>query len=800
MGNARTIRNVLDSAIAHRDLRVSELESFDIDTVRTLTGADIEAGCDDYSIGNGADGHGGGDVEQEKVEDVLAELNAQVGQPQLKHQIQLLIASSQAAKLRSEQGIASSQPPLPHLMFLGPPGTGKTTVARLIARLYKALGLLPSGHVVEVDQSSLVAGYLGQTALKTSAKIDEALGGVLFIDEAYTLAKGSSKGFGHEAVSTLLKRMSGDQGKFLVIAAGYSDAMTEFLEMNDGLSRRFPTKIEFAPYSSKELAEIADVMAAARNESLTENARVLLADQLENAEKMGLFETADWGNAGFVQNVLDRAAVLRDLRIFDSGEALEPEDLTTITANDLDLSLSEFLPEEVGGTPEETAESIEEILAELNAQVGQTAVKEQIRVLLAGVRAQQARREAGLSSADVPLSHLVFTGPPGTGKTTVARLLARLYKALGLLSRDTVVEVGRADLVGQYIGHTAAATKKQIEKAMGGVLFIDEAYTLASGESRDFGTEAIDTLLTHMENDRGKFVVIAAGYSNEMETFLNSNPGLPSRFATTIEFQPYTPAELTEIAVAMAGSRGDTFSEEALEVLSQRLVLAERHGVFDTDEWGNARVIRNVLDKASNVRNTRLHPDEAARPSAAEMTVITRADIEPACEAFGLGALGERQHRAADDSAKPARSIAPPRWRKYDSDEELREVQAGIKAEVGKAARALAPGVQPGTAAPVCSELAQLGLAELYWQGGTSMGFQIRFQPWKKDYLYYFAGGSNGLLPDVANFSGENVSPEHERDLTDRYPLRTLEEWQSSDLELAEHILRVIKEDHRENS
>src|SRR5699024_10040271 len=160
-------------------------------------------------------------------------------------------------------------------------------------------------------------------------------------------------------------------------------------------------------------------------------------------------------------------------RIFDSGEALEPEDLTTITANDLDLSLSEFLPEEVGGTPEETAESVEEILAELNAQVGQTAGKEQLRVLLAAGRAQQARREAGLSSGDVPLSHLVFTGPPGTGKTTVARLLARLYKALGLLSRDTVVEVGRADLVGQYIGHTAAATKKQIEKAMGGVLFID---------------------------------------------------------------------------------------------------------------------------------------------------------------------------------------------------------------------------------------------------------------------------------------------------------------------------------------
>ena len=175
---------------------------------------------------------------------------------------------------------------------------------------------------------------------------------------------------------------------------------------------------------------------------------------------------------------------------------------------------------------------------------------------------------------------------------------------------------------------------------MGGVSLSTSVYPRL-GESRDFGTEAIDTLLTHMENDRGKFVVIAAGYSNEMETFLNSNPGLPSRFATTIEFQPYTPAELTEIAVAMAGSRGDTFSEEALEVLSQRLVLAERHGVFDTDEWGNARVIRNVLDKASNVRNTRLHTDEAARPSAAEMTVITRADIEPACEAFGLGALGE---------------------------------------------------------------------------------------------------------------------------------------------------------------
>lgn len=621
-GNARAVRNLLEAAATHRDLRIADAGVDDYESLVTITEDDMARACDDARIGRTV-GVG------ETVADVLAELDRQVGQQQLRQQIEVLVAGATAARLRAEQGLGPSAPDLPHLLFSGPPGTGKTTIARLVARLYRALGLLSSGHVVEVDRGGLVASYIGGTAEKTTARIDEAMGGVLFIDEAYTLAQGGENDFGREAINTLLKRMSDDQGRFLVIAAGYGSAMTDFLAANVGLSRRFPTKIEFASYTAEELTQIAELMVDSSGERLADDARMLLAARLRAARDAGVFAKPDWGNAGSVGNIIAQAARVRNARLFARGAATPtPDQLVTLTAVDITVACDSVL-----GDPGATQERVEDVVAELEAQIGQPALKRQVATLLAGVRAQQAREAAGIGSGGTLVEHLVFTGPPGTGKTTVARLLARLYKALGVLPSGHVIEVDRAALVAGYVGQTATKTEERITAAMGGVLFIDEAYTLAGDQ---FGAEAIDTLLARMENDRGKFMVIAAGYPGQMDGFLRSNPGLPSRFSSPIAFESYTAHDLVRIAESMARAKNEQFDAEAVGVLAARLRSAEGSGAFLQRDWGNARAVRNIVDEAGRVRNARLYAEIGAAPTRDELVTIIAADVEHACDVAGL--------------------------------------------------------------------------------------------------------------------------------------------------------------------
>ena len=303
------------------------------------------------------------------------------------------------------------------------------------------------------------------------------------------------------------------------------------------------------------------------------------------------------------------------------------------------------------GAQERKRELLHEAERELDEFIGLDKVKDQVARLKSAVAMEIVRKHRGLEVAQ-RTHHLVFTGPPGTGKTTIARVVAKIYCGLGLLKKENIREVHRADLIGQHIGETEAKTNAIIDSALDGVLFLDEAYALvATGAKNDFGLVAIDTLLARMENDRDRLVVIVAGYRADLDRFLDTNQGLRSRFTRSIDFPSYKPAELIEIANFMAAKRDSVFAQAALddlEALFAHLADAskadaagvERRGL---DIAGNGRFVRNVVEKSEEEREFRLDHSEHAETGEftdEELMTITAADVhnsvEPLLQGLGL--------------------------------------------------------------------------------------------------------------------------------------------------------------------
>jgi len=270
---------------------------------------------------------------------------------------------------------------------------------------------------------------------------------------------------------------------------------------------------------------------------------------------------------------------------------------------------------------------LDDVLAELDALVGLETVKEQVASLVAFLQVQARRSEHGLPET-ATTQHLAFLGNPGTGKTTVARLLAEAYRSVGLLKRGQLVEVDRAALVGQYVGMTAIKTERVIRRALDGVLFIDEAYSLSRGDEtrgQDFGPEAIEILLKRMEDYRHRIVVIVAGYPRLMHEFLQSNPGLRSRFGREIEFPDYTTEELVQIAHKLAGDAQYSFAPDADDILRRVLERAERGPSF-----GNARAVRSLFERSLNAQAVRLAAGGIERATVDDMSTLTGEDVASA--------------------------------------------------------------------------------------------------------------------------------------------------------------------------
>ncbi|HBE17584.1 MAG TPA: AAA family ATPase, partial [Cyanobacteria bacterium UBA11367] len=531
-----------------------------------------------------------GDV---SAEPALERLEQMIGLTVVKNMIRRRMQVLEVERERVQQGI-STEPPRLHVIFKGNPGTGKTTVARLIGEIYRDLGLLRRGHLREVSGRDLVAGYLGQTAIRTNEIIDEALDGVLFIDEAYTLTQGGENDFGQEAINTLLKRMEDERHRLAVIVAGYPDEMADFIDSNPGLQRRFATEIVFEDYNSTELLTIFKQRVSRVQCSITPELESALMNLFSE-----LYQKRDrtFGNAGLVENLFNQMDELRSQRVIQQNLDRLCEPFQVVD-----------LPPQYRQEARKDEATLQELLQELDRTIGLHSVKQAIREIVDSQIANQRLREAGMLTQDnTETRHMLFTGNPGTGKTTVARLVGRIFKALGLLRKGQFVEVDRRRLVGRYVGETAQKTAEAIESALDGVLFIDEAYALSRSESgNDYGREAIDTLVPMMENERDRLVVILAGYSREMEQFMDTNSGLASRIAYKIEFPDYNGEELHQIFLSMCQPRGWICPTNVSARLQEIFIAAYQNRGRN---FGNGRDVRNFYEKMVNRLKSRIVRD-----------------------------------------------------------------------------------------------------------------------------------------------------------------------------------------------
>ncbi len=559
-------------------------------------------------------------TEGETLEQVVLRLDELIGLEAVKQKVKDHISYLDFLRLRKEKGFTENDSISLHSVFTGNPGTGKTTVVKLLGKIYQKKGLLSKGHVHEVDRADLVGEFIGQTAPKVKEAINEARGGILFIDEAYMLvrSKDDKKDFGKEVIEVLVREMSDGAGDIAIMMAGYTEETMYMINSNPGLKSRINYFFHFDDYTPDELIKISDYAVSKRSVTLTPESRDFVHKILIEAYRN---RDNTFGNARFAYSIIDEAKMNMGLRLIKRNDVrkLSNTELSTLTLEDVERIESIRAKKKINIPIEE--QLLREAVGEMNVLVGMNRIKNEINELIKLVRYY---RETGKDVLNKFSLHAVFTGNPGTGKTTIARIFGKIYKALGLLERGHVVEVGKEGLVAGYIGQTALKTKEKIDEAMGGVLFIDEAYALAGGGQGSYGNEAIEVILKNMEDQRGKFAVIVAGYPENMETFLRTNPGLKSRFDKTMHFQDYTPETLYDILKTMLATEDlapDAGAEEHLLKYIKEL-YTKRDKFF-----GNARTMRRIAEDTVRKQNLRMASIPAEDRTGIGMKTVMLDDV-----------------------------------------------------------------------------------------------------------------------------------------------------------------------------
>ena len=532
-----------------------------------------------------------------------------------------------------------------NILLKGNPGTGKTTIARLMGQLYYELGLLPQGQLVECSATDLTTQNVGGTARLVRDRVQEAMGGVLFIDEAYAL---STNQHGVEAINQLVNDLSTYQGQFAVVLAGYPRRMDEFLKNNDGLARRFPNEYILSDYTPEEMKQI--FLKMAENDSCVRIGNELLDVLDDFCEAWVGGKTIGWGNAGEAETLLASMKKICSARISIEGNSSDVLELKPID-----------IPENLQHCLAPRSQNLEDAFNEIDKMIGLINVKKFLRKLSRNILWGVEEKAPG---------NYIFSGAPGTGKTTVARKMGEILGHLGVLRRkvNNVVECKAAELLNEPTNDKMIEhLNKMVDQARGGILFIDEAHQL---EQSPEGHVIIRALVPIIEDPQihSDTCFICAGYTAEMKRFLKVDQGLSRRFPANhrIRFDDYTASELIEILREMASERGEITESDDFEAYLRRSKAAiEKYLEHRPANFGNGGFIRDVyLPESIAARTERLNmevlgtvdgiitKEQVEKISDRKRRTLTEEDIPKSFRQFA-GPIGKR----CDDSNRTAKDI-----------------------------------------------------------------------------------------------------------------------------------------------
>lgn len=555
--------------------------------------------------------------DQDSFTSVIQELNNFVGLKALKNSLLDFITYLNFVQEREKQGIETNEKISAHCIFLGNPGTGKTSIARLLGKYFKSIGLLEHGHVIEVDRSALVGEYIGETAQKTEKVINQALGGILFIDEAYSLKRDNNgKDFGQEAIDIILKRMEDAQGKFFVIAAGYPDTMQNFLESNPGLKSRFTHLFKFDNYSPEELTEIFKIFALKEKFIVTPETEKLLTDKLksfcDNIDKT-------FGNARFVRNLFNETKVQLskryqtleyDGRNFSTLSTIEKEDILSAFNNYLKHSEGKFFSED----------NLNKYLTELNNLIGLDDVKYMFNKLLASIKVDKLKKERSIATAPKNLNS-IFISEQGAGTSTVARLFGKIFRELSLLENGQLVEIDGSVFYGLSKIDAFLMLDKIFQESIGKIILINDS-VLTLQANNDFSDSLLQYFLKKLYLYKDKLAAILTGTSDEIEELIANVPVIENQFPNIFNFRHYSTRQLLEIALNICQKKNYQLEEGAWQ---QMLDLLTELRKDKNRNFYNARTVKEILNKAIANQEERILT--IPYPKDAELMTLTFEDF-----------------------------------------------------------------------------------------------------------------------------------------------------------------------------